>query len=91
MKAQVLAGGRGLGVFTNGFKGGVHLVDSAEKAGEIAEKMLGSKLVTKQTGAEGKPVNTVFKLLLLTTFHLTLYISLQLFSHTLFPPFYSVY
>lgn len=26
MKAQVLAGGRGLGTFTNGFQGGVHIV-----------------------------------------------------------------
>ena len=25
MKAQILAGGRGLGVFDSGFKGGVHL------------------------------------------------------------------
>lgn len=25
MKAQILAGGRGKGVFDNGFKGGVHL------------------------------------------------------------------
>ena len=25
MKAQVLAGGRGRGVFSNGYKGGVHL------------------------------------------------------------------
>ena len=26
MKAQILAGGRGLGTFTNGFQGGVHFV-----------------------------------------------------------------
>lgn len=25
IKAQILAGGRGLGTFSNGFKGGVHL------------------------------------------------------------------
>lgn len=25
VKAQILAGGRGLGTFSNGFKGGVHL------------------------------------------------------------------
>ena len=26
MKSQILAGGRGLGKFTNGFQGGVHIV-----------------------------------------------------------------
>lgn len=26
VKSQILAGGRGLGTFTNGFKGGVHIV-----------------------------------------------------------------
>ena len=26
IKAQVLAGGRGMGTFTNGFQGGVHVV-----------------------------------------------------------------
>ena len=59
VKAQVHAGGRGKGTFKNGFHGGVHLVDSPEKAGEFAGKMLGQTLVTKQTGEEGKLVNKV--------------------------------
>jgi len=37
VKSQVLGGGRGLGHFKEtGFKGGVHLVDSAQKAQEMA-------------------------------------------------------
>jgi succinyl-CoA synthetase beta subunit len=59
VKAQVHAGGRGKGVFKNGFKGGVHLIDSAQKAEEIAGKMLGEVLVTKQTGDEGRLVRKV--------------------------------
>ena len=59
VKAQVHAGGRGKGVFKNGFKGGVHLVESAKKAEEIAGKMLGEILVTKQTGDEGRLVRKV--------------------------------
>jgi len=60
VKAQVLAGGRGRGTFKNGFQGGVHKVSSAEEAKQLAEKMLGQILVTIQSGAQGKPVNTVF-------------------------------
>jgi len=59
IKAQVLAGGRGKGKFDNGFQGGVHVVESAEQAKEFAEKMIGSKLITKQTGAAGRICNTV--------------------------------
>lgn len=59
IKTQVLAGGRGLGHFKeNGFKGGVHIIPK-EKAAEYAEKMLGKTLITKQTGATGKPCNAV--------------------------------
>jgi len=58
-KSQVLAGGRGLGHFKeNGFQGGVHIVPKG-KVAETAEKMIGKTLVTKQTGAEGKPNNTL--------------------------------
>ncbi|ORX60239.1 succinate-CoA ligase [Hesseltinella vesiculosa] len=60
IKAQVLAGGRGKGHFDNGYQGGVHLIDSPEKAKELASKMLGHNLITKQTGAEGKPCNAVY-------------------------------
>ena len=59
VKSQILAGGRGLGTFKDGLKGGVHIVQASE-AGSIAEKMLGGTLVTKQTGAKGKPVNTLY-------------------------------
>jgi len=60
VKAQILAGGRGMGTFDNGFKGGVHLCTSPVAAKEIAAKMLGHKLITKQTGAQGRIVNTVY-------------------------------
>jgi succinyl-CoA synthetase beta subunit len=59
VKAQVHAGGRGKGTFKNGFKGGVHLVQTPDEAGEIAGKMIGQVLVTHQTGEEGKLVSKV--------------------------------
>jgi len=59
VKAQIHAGGRGKGTFTNGFKGGVHVVSSPSEALSKAENMLGNVLVTKQTGDEGKEVGTV--------------------------------
>ncbi|KAF8807228.1 succinyl-CoA synthetase beta chain, SSC-beta [Phlegmacium glaucopus] len=59
IKAQVLAGGRGKGKFNNGFQGGVHMVDSPAQAKEIAEKMIGSHLITKQTGSAGRICNAV--------------------------------
>ena len=59
VKAQVLAGGRGKGFFKNGFQGGVHTALSAEEVGNLAHKMLGQRLVTKQTGEEGRPVSKV--------------------------------
>lgn len=48
IKAQVLSGGRGLGSFKNGFKGGVHMVTKKGQARDLAESMLGQELVTKQ-------------------------------------------
>ncbi|KAL8447124.1 hypothetical protein Emed_004563 [Eimeria media] len=60
VKAQVLAGGRGLGHFKeNGFKGGVHMCGSPEEAAKVADSMLQKTLVTKQTGEQGKPCNVV--------------------------------
>eukprot|EP01108_Squamamoeba_japonica_P000219 TRINITY_DN102_c0_g2_i1.p2 TRINITY_DN102_c0_g2~~TRINITY_DN102_c0_g2_i1.p2 ORF type:complete len:418 (-),score=235.07 TRINITY_DN102_c0_g2_i1:361-1614(-) len=60
VKAQVHAGGRGKGHFLeNGFQGGVHLAKTAEQAAELAEKMLGKHLVTKQTTADGVLVQKV--------------------------------
>ena len=54
VKAQVLAGGRGLGTFTNGFKGGVHICYDPDRAADVAQNMIGQHLVTKQTGADGR-------------------------------------
>jgi succinyl-CoA synthetase beta subunit len=53
VKAQVHAGGRGKA-------GGVKLARNADEVREAAAAMLGSRLVTKQTGAEGLPINQVF-------------------------------
>src|SRR5262249_8964230 len=55
----VHAGGRGKGTFKNGFKGGVHVVKTAQEATDVAGKMLGQTLVTHQTGAAGRVVNKV--------------------------------
>lgn len=59
LKAQVLAGGRGKGHFKNGLKGGVRVVFTPEEAEAIGSKMVGQKLVTKQTGAAGRICNSV--------------------------------
>ncbi|XP_043218638.1 succinate--CoA ligase [ADP-forming] subunit beta, mitochondrial-like isoform X1 [Amphibalanus amphitrite] len=59
VKAQVLTGGRGKGVWKNGFRGGVKLVFTPEEAEEAASKMIGHKLVTKQTGDRGQICNKV--------------------------------
>ncbi|ORY06290.1 succinate-CoA ligase [Basidiobolus meristosporus CBS 931.73] len=60
IKAQVLAGGRGKGVFDSGLKGGVRPIYSPTEAKMFAEQMLGHKLVTKQTGAKGRDCNAVY-------------------------------
>ncbi len=52
VKAQIHAGGRGKA-------GGVKLAKSHGEAREFAEAMLGKKLVTHQTGPEGKKVKKV--------------------------------
>ena len=59
IKAMVLAGGRGLGHFSNGFKGGVHLCNKPGQVKSYASKMLGFNLITKQTTSEGLPCNKV--------------------------------
>ncbi len=53
VKAQVHAGGRGKG-------GGVALCDSLEAVREAAGRLLGTRLVTPQTGPEGLPVDKVY-------------------------------
>ena len=59
VKAQIHAGGRGKGTFTDGFKGGVHLCKTPAETGKIAAQMLGQVLVTHQTGPAGRVVRKV--------------------------------
>src|SRR5205809_5204378 len=49
VKAQIHAGGRGKG-------GGVKIAKSVSEVGELAARMLGMRLVTHQTGPEGRIV-----------------------------------
>ena len=61
VKSQIHAGGRGKGTFKeHPTQRGVVLVKSAAEAADNAKRMLGSTLVTIQTGDEGKQVNTLF-------------------------------
>ena len=59
IKSQIHAGGRGKGTFKHGFQGGVKLAKSVDEVTHLAENMLGKTLVTKQTGPEGRVVNTI--------------------------------
>ena len=60
VKSQIHAGGRGKGTFIeNPDQHGVQLVRSIEEAKQAAQNMLGNRLVTIQTGPEGKTVNQV--------------------------------
>ena len=60
VKAQIHAGGRGKGRYTEDQDlGGVQVVQGADAAKAMAERMLGKTLVTHQTGPEGKQVNAV--------------------------------
>lgn len=58
-KSQILAGGRGKGVFDTGFKGGVKVCDSPEEINSVAKKMIGNRLITKQTISDGQFVQKV--------------------------------
>jgi succinyl-CoA synthetase beta subunit len=61
VKAQIHAGGRGKGtVLDNPQQRGVQLVRSGDEAAGVARNLLGHKLVTIQTGPEGKTVQRVF-------------------------------
>jgi succinyl-CoA synthetase beta subunit len=53
VKAQIHAGGRGLG-------GGVKLAKTIDEVRELADQILGMTLVTHQTGPEGKLVQKVY-------------------------------
>jgi succinyl-CoA synthetase beta subunit len=61
VKAQVHAGGRGRGLFKkSGLQSGVHVLNNSSTVKELSSKMLNDVLVTKQSGASGKPVNTLY-------------------------------
>jgi succinyl-CoA synthetase beta subunit len=53
IKAQIHAGGRGKA-------GGIQIANSLDEVEDIASKLLGSRLVTKQTDPSGLPVNLVY-------------------------------
>jgi succinyl-CoA synthetase beta subunit len=53
VKAQIHAGGRGKG-------GGVKVVKGAAEAKKVAEKLLGSQLITHQTGPDGQKVRRLY-------------------------------
>lgn len=61
VKSQILGGGRGQGHFKEtGYQGGVKLVKDADEAKSVASEMLGNHLITKQSGEDGLPVNSVY-------------------------------
>lgn len=62
VKAQIHAGGRGAGHFTDNptGKGGVRLCKTVDDVKAAAEAMMGKTLVTKQTGPEGKQVQRLY-------------------------------
>lgn len=60
VKAQVHAGGRGKGRFTDGYQGGVKLVQSAQSAQHAAKAMWHNTLVTEQTGPQGRKVRALY-------------------------------
>jgi succinyl-CoA synthetase beta subunit len=60
VKSQIHAGGRGKGVFKDGYKGGVRFCASKAEAKESAGRMLGNTLVTLQTGPAGRKVQTIY-------------------------------
>ncbi|MBN1852466.1 MAG: ADP-forming succinate--CoA ligase subunit beta [Pirellulales bacterium] len=60
IKAQIHAGGRGKGIFAeHPEQHGVQLVQSAREAAEVTCRMIGNRLVTSQSGAEGRVVRRV--------------------------------
>ncbi len=77
VKAQVYAGGRGRA-------GGIKVADTPEEAGEIASRLLGTRLVTHQTGAEGVLVSRVL-VEEASEVHRELYISVLVDSTTRLP------
>jgi len=60
VKSQIHAGGRGKGKIEGTEQRGVQVAKNAGEVRTIATNILGKKLITLQTGPEGKTVNKVF-------------------------------
>ena len=66
VKSQIHAGGRGKGILYDPItddlimEGGVKIAFSREEVKEYAASIIGNKLVTKQTGKDGKIVNNLY-------------------------------
>ena len=66
VKSQIHAGGRGKGTLYNPetnelvMEGGVKIAFNKDEVEKYATSILGNKLVTKQTGANGKIVNNLY-------------------------------
>jgi succinyl-CoA synthetase beta subunit len=66
VKSQIHAGGRGKGNLYNPesgelvMEGGVKIAFSKEEVREYSTAIIGNRLVTKQTGKEGKIVNNLY-------------------------------
>ena len=66
VKSQIHAGGRGKGTLYDQetddlvMEGGVKIAFSREEVEKYAENIIGRRLVTKQTGSDGKIVNNLY-------------------------------
>jgi len=70
VKSQIHAGGRGLGTVVlqdagkhdglEVLEGGVHMCEDMDRVEYVSKRILGNKLVTKQTGAAGKTVSCLY-------------------------------
>ena len=66
VKSQIHAGGRGKGTLYSPdtgelvMEGGVHIAKNSEDVEKFSSKIFGNKLVTIQTGPEGKIVNNIY-------------------------------
>lgn len=87
VKSQILAGGRGMGTFVDGFKGGVHVCKDNVEALAVAKRMLNNTLVTKQTGPAGQKVLKLYVTEAIPGIKRELYIALVLDRKTCSPTF----
>ncbi|RNF06465.1 putative succinyl-CoA ligase beta-chain [Trypanosoma rangeli] len=87
VKSQILAGGRGMGTFVDGYKGGVHVCKDATEAMDCAKHMLNNTLVTKQTGPKGQKVSVLYVTEAITGIKRELYLALLLDRKSASPMF----